>query len=109
MYSTNYYNTLIQVPSTCTLMSVVIPTQNQIAQLQFDLLYYNPYNFFSDDLLYLVYAKLNDIFEEDFEHKKRSFFLNRLIVCFKAHWFITWLGYSSQKIRFNVSCWQKNQ
>lgn len=74
MYSTNYYNTLIQVPSTCTLTSGVIPTQNQIAQLQFDLLYHNPYEFVSDDLLYLVYAKLNDIFEEDFEHKKRSFF-----------------------------------
>lgn len=74
MYSTNYYNTLIQVPSTCTLTSGTFPTQNEIAQLQFDLLYHNPYEFVSDDLLYLVYAKLNDIFEEDFEHEKKSFF-----------------------------------
>lgn len=74
MFSTNYYNTFIQVPSTCTRMNGIIPSKNINAQLQFDLLFPNPCEFTSDELLFLVFAKINDIFEEDLNFERKKFF-----------------------------------
>ena len=78
MYTTNYYNTFIQVPPSFVLETSIFPKHHTIAQLQFDLLYPNPYELTSDDLLFLVYAKQNDMFEEDLEHERSKFFSSHI-------------------------------
>ena len=60
MYSTNYFNIFIEISEDCPASKGEIPLikedQKTVANLQFEMLYDNPYKYTSDDILFEVFA-----------------------------------------------------
>ena len=65
IHSTNYFSTLIAVADDCPVSQGTIPPEKgekrTLANLQFELLHQNPYKYTSDDIIFLCYARKNDI------------------------------------------------
>jgi len=78
IHTTNYIDTFIEVAEDCpTSTSEVPPTRGNkrsIANLQFEMLKDNPYQYTSDDVLFQVYAIRNNLPKEDWEAEKAKFF-----------------------------------
>lgn len=68
-YTTNYFNTFIEVAEDSTAITGTIPPQRgnkpTIAQQQLDLILAHPYAYTSDDVLYWLYANKNGFERED--------------------------------------------
>lgn len=77
MHSTNYYNAFIEVAEDCPVDTAEVPPQKgdnpTVANLHFDLIAQNPYQFTSDDVVFRAYAAKNGI-DSDLQHAREQFF-----------------------------------
>lgn len=86
MHSTNYSNTLIEIAEDCPAKAGEIPpikNKKSVANLQYELLVNQPYQFTSDEVLFSVFATRKAIPEEDLEAQKTQFF-SKGQACFRA-------------------------
>jgi len=64
IYSTNYFNTLIEVSEDTKASCGTKPTTKEkitIAEIQYKLITKNPYKYTSDDILFRAFAIKNDL------------------------------------------------
>jgi len=78
MKTTNYFNTFITVAEDCPLKQAEIPQSRNgeptIASLQFELIERHPYRYTSDDVLFTVYARRNQIPASEMAEAREVFF-----------------------------------
>ncbi len=86
-HTTNYSNTFIQVADDCKAVRGEVPPSKgeskSIAQLQFELLYGNPYQYTSDEVLFQVFACKKEIVKHDLDDAREQFF-SKGQPCFRA-------------------------
>jgi hypothetical protein len=76
-YTTNYYDTLIEIAEDSRVSSGTNPPQKSkktIAEMQYDILANNPYKFTSDDVLFKVFADRNDLTVSEHKQAREIFF-----------------------------------
>ena len=76
-HTTNYINTFIEVAEDCPVSESQIPTEKQektLANLQYEFLIKNPYQFTSDDLIFKCYMIKNDISDNEKDGEREKFF-----------------------------------
>lgn len=76
-YTTNYINTLIEAAEDCPAFQAQIPPEKKektLANLQYEKLIKNPYQYSSDDLIFECYAIKNKISENEKEKEREKFF-----------------------------------
>lgn len=87
VHTTNYENTFIQIADDCTAKAGEMPpvkeTAKTVANMQFDMVYDHPYKFTSDDVLFEVYARRNNIPKTDYKEARVQFF-SKGQPCFRA-------------------------
>ncbi len=79
LHSTNYSDTFIVVAEdTNATQGIIPPAKNKktIAQMQYEMIYQNPYKFTSDDVLFHIFAERNNL-SEDERLQAREFFFPR--------------------------------
>jgi len=63
IHTTNYINTFIEIADDCpTTIGEIPPTKagvKTVANIQFDMVFKNPYKYSSDDILFQVFARAN--------------------------------------------------
>jgi hypothetical protein len=78
MHSTNYFNTFIEVAEDCPVAVAEVPPQKgeakTIANIQFDMVIDNPYQYTSDDIIFHAYAVKNKIGRSSMAAERDSFF-----------------------------------
>ncbi|MEM7373096.1 MAG: DUF6157 family protein [Bacteroidota bacterium] len=78
MHSTNYFNTFIEIAEDCPVIAGEVPPirgeKKSIANLQYDMLAENPYQFSSDEVIFTIYAIRKDITESEMEAEREKFF-----------------------------------
>lgn len=77
VHSTNYFDTFIEVaPDTKVSCGTPPPSKvkKTVAQLQYELIGNNPYQFSSDDILFQVYADKHDLKEPEYKQAREQFF-----------------------------------
>lgn len=86
-HTTNYTNTFIEVAEDCPVQSAQIPPvkgdNKTIANLQYEMVFNNPYKHSSDDVLFHCHAVKNEITEEEWENA-RSIYFSKGQACFRA-------------------------
>ena len=87
LHTTNYSNTFIQVAEDCKAVRGEAPPSKgeskSIAQLQFELLNGNPYQYTSDEVLFQVFAWKKQIGTHDLDDAREQFF-SKGQPCFRA-------------------------
>lgn len=87
LHTTNYFDTFIEVADDCPTEIGKIPQpkgrNKTVAEMQFELLVKNPYQFTSDDILFQVYAERNDLTESQYQEARVAFF-SKGQPCFRA-------------------------
>lgn len=87
MISTNYFNTHIEIAEDSKHETGEIPPIKEgkvsIANLQFDMVYANPYKYTSDDVLYTVFAVRKEIPPGEVQ-EQRDLFFSKGQPCFRA-------------------------
>ncbi|WP_192823506.1 DUF6157 family protein [Rufibacter sp. LB8] len=87
MHTTNYYNTFIAVAEDCPVTVAQVPpqrgTEKTIANLQFELLEANPYRYTSDQVLFDIHARRQNISTLQQEAEREKFF-SKGQACFRA-------------------------
>lgn len=87
IHTTNYFNTLIQVAEDTKTTHAVVPTSKNstktVAEMQYDMIARNPYQFTSDDVLFRVFAERNGVATEVYEEARQAFF-NKAQACFRC-------------------------
>ncbi|MBO9691509.1 DUF6157 family protein [Chryseobacterium sp.] len=76
-YTTNYINTLIEVAEDCPVSQSQIPPEKKektLANLQYEKLAKNPYQYTSDDIIFDCYAIKHDISENEKQQERENFF-----------------------------------
>lgn len=76
-HTTNYFDTLIEVAEDTKVDRGTIPPakdKKSVAQMQYELLNGNPYQYSSDDILFQVYTERNNIPEEEYPQARKQFF-----------------------------------
>jgi hypothetical protein len=77
-HSTNYTNTYISVAEDCPVSKAEIPPQKgeekSIANMQFDMVYENPYKYTSDEILFDIHAKRKGIAKADLKAEREAFY-----------------------------------
>ncbi len=85
MITTNYYNTFIQVAEDCPIDVAEVPNSKNgkttVASMQYALVSTQPYKLTSDDVLFSVYAKRNNLKETS---ENRHIFFAKGQPCFRA-------------------------
>lgn len=78
LHSTNYTNTFIQVADDCPATNGEIPPVKEntrtVANIQFELVSQNPYKYTSNDVLFRVFAKRNNLPENEYREAREKFF-----------------------------------
>ncbi|MBX3242316.1 MAG: hypothetical protein KIT80_04200 [Chitinophagaceae bacterium] len=77
IHSTNYFNTFIQVADDCPAIQGEAPPQKNnktVAGIQFNLVTGKPYQYTSDDVLFLVYADKNDLTPKEYKTEREKFY-----------------------------------
>jgi len=86
-HTTNYENTFIAIaddsPATNGEVPPVKGDAKTVANIQFEMVKKNPYKYTSDDVLFYVYAKRNDLTESELDEARRQFF-SKGQPCFRA-------------------------
>lgn len=86
-HTTNYHNTFIEVAEDCKADKGEMPPQRgekkTVANLQFDMLYDNPYQYTSDDVLFGVFA-IRKGFEVGEMDEQREQYFSKGQPCFRA-------------------------
>ncbi|MGH1539349.1 MAG: DUF6157 family protein [Arenicella sp.] len=87
MASTNYFNVFIEVAEDTKATSGNIPpirgNKKSIANYEYDIVSENPYQYTSDDVIFMVHAQRNDIPQSALE-KERELFFAKGRPCFRA-------------------------
>ena len=78
MTSTNYFNTLIEIAEDCPVAVGEVPPvkgdKKSVANLQFEMLYKQPYTYTSDDVLFSIFAKGKAILLDELANERDKFF-----------------------------------
>jgi Family of unknown function (DUF6157) len=77
MHTTNYTNAFIAVAEDCKAQVGTIPpekSERTIAQIQYDLIFNNPYRFTSDEIIFAAHAQKHKIASARLEHERHVFF-----------------------------------
>lgn len=86
-HTTNYKNTLIAIADDCPAKAGEMPPvkgdKKTVANLQFDMVYDNPYKYTSDDVLFAVYAERNGVKKSELAEARKEFF-SKGQPCFRA-------------------------
>lgn len=86
-HTTNYYNTFIEVADDCKIKFGEVPPEKPdkktVANMQFDILRDQPYQYTSDDILFRVHTMKNNINERD-DKVERELFFSKGQPCFRA-------------------------
>ncbi|MFC6998513.1 DUF6157 family protein [Rufibacter roseus] len=87
MKTTNYTNTFIAVAEDCPVVAAEVPPQKgsdkTVANLQFEMLHAQPYQYTSDEVLFQVFAIKNDLSPDELETERQKFF-SKGQACFRA-------------------------
>ena len=87
MHTTNYFNTLIEIAEDCEATSGQVPPvrgdKKSIANLQFEMISEQPYEFTSDDVLFSVFATRKEIPANDW-NEQRDLFFSKGQACLRA-------------------------
>ncbi|SFO98804.1 hypothetical protein SAMN05428949_7079 [Chitinophaga sp. YR627] len=86
MKTTNYYNTFIEVADDCPVKAAEVPPvrgEKTIANIEFELLVDNPYEFTSDDVLFHVHAAKRQLRTQEFDVEREQFF-SKGQACFRS-------------------------
>lgn len=87
IYTTNYYNTFIEIAPDCPAIQGEIPPpkgdNRTVAGIQFDLVYKHPYKYTSDDVFFQVFAERNDLTKREYAEARKQFF-SKGQPCFRA-------------------------
>jgi hypothetical protein len=86
MKTTNYYNTFIEVAEDCPVKTAEVPPmrgEKTVANIEFELLIDNPYEFTSDDVLFHVHAAKRHLKNKEYDMEKEQFF-SKGQACFRA-------------------------
>lgn len=76
-YTTNYTNTFIEVAEDCPVSQAETPSEKKmktLAQLQYEQVIKNPYQYTSDDIVFECHAIKNDIPENEKQQARIKFF-----------------------------------
>lgn len=77
IHTTNYFNTFIEVaPDTKADSGTPPPTKanKTVAEMQYEILAAHPYQYSSDDLLFMVYAERHDILPTELADARAAYF-----------------------------------
>jgi hypothetical protein len=78
LHTTNYTNTFIEVAEDCPATMGEVPpvkgTDKTIANMQFDMMIEDPYQYTSDDVIFHCYAQKNNISKRDLAEAREIFF-----------------------------------
>ena len=78
IHTTNYKDTFIAIAEDCPAQSGEMPPVKEntrtVANIQFDLLFDNPYQYTSDDVLFMAYAEKNGIKKNEWKAAREQFF-----------------------------------
>lgn len=87
MHSTNYYNTFIEIAEDSKVKQGDMPPikgdKRTIANLQFDMLYDNPYQYTSDEVLFGVFALRKGFSKGELDEEREHYF-SKGQACFRA-------------------------
>lgn len=87
IHSTNYENTFIEIAEDCPANAGEIPPQKgdtkSVANLQFEMVYNNPYQHTSDDVLFSVFASRKG-FEKSEWNEQRGIYFSKGQPCLRA-------------------------
>ncbi len=87
VHTTNYFDTFIEIAADCAIDFGMKPpikeNKKTIANLQFEMVINNPYQYTSDDVLFTVFAQKNDLIESEKEEARQQFF-SKGQPCFRA-------------------------
>lgn len=87
MHSTNYFNTFIEIAEDSPNQTAEIPPlkgeKKSVANYQFEMVYDNPYQYTSDDVLFTVFAERNGFAKNELEEQRTAFF-SKGQACFRA-------------------------
>ncbi len=87
MHSTNYYNTFIELAEDCPTDKGEMPPlkgdKKTVASLQFEMLYENPYQYTSDEVLFGVFALRKEFSRGELEEQRAHYF-SKGQPCFRA-------------------------
>lgn len=85
-HSTNYYNTFIEVAEDTKAKEGTVPPKKEkktIAEMQYEIIASNPYEFTSDDVFFQVFANRNNLVKSEYG-KARELFFSKGQPCFRA-------------------------
>lgn len=78
MKSTNYYDTLIEVAEDCPVEAAEVPPlrgkNKTAARIQYEMISENPYTYTSDDVIFHVHVKKNNISQKKKADEREKFF-----------------------------------
>lgn len=87
IHTTNYINTFIEVAEDCPVQEAQIPPikgdNKSIANLQYEMVFNNPYEHTSDDVLFHCHAVKNELNAEELKKARRIYF-SKGQACFRA-------------------------
>lgn len=86
IHTTNYKNIFIEVAEDCPVSAAAKPPlkpQKTIAEIQFDIISKNPYQYTSDDVIFESFAIKNEIPKSDKQEARKQFF-SKGQACFRA-------------------------
>ena len=87
MHSTNYQNTFIEVADDCPVSVAEVPGLGKggktVAQMQYEMVKDNPYQYTSDEVFFTIFAQRNEIPVEEWE-EARTVFFSKGQPCFRA-------------------------
>lgn len=76
-HTTNYQDTFIEVAAdTKAATGTKPPSKNKktVAEMQYELIAKNPYQYTSDDILFQVFADRNDLTKNEYKEAREKFF-----------------------------------
>lgn len=86
-HSTNYTNTFIEIAEDSPVQAGDVPPlkgeKKSVANLQFEMVYENPYKFTSDEVLFSVFARRKGFTNSELEEQREIFF-SKGQPCFRA-------------------------
>lgn len=87
VHTTNYRDTFIEVADDCPATGGEVPPtkgdKQTVANLQFEMLFENPYTYTSDDILFSVFALRKEVPKNELKEQRQDFF-SKGQACFRA-------------------------
>lgn len=88
IHTTNYYNTFIEIADDCPVENGELPPQKgdkiTAANIQFNMVFDNPYKFTSDDVIFKVFSEKRSITSKSQFLEERKNFFSKGQACFRS-------------------------